>query len=257
LAPADGEGALPAEGKAIGDDPQTGLPVTLRNGRFGLFVQLGDGEKPKRGSIPKGWDPDTLDLERALKLLGLPREVGAHPEDGGMILANIGRYGPYIQLDKLYVNLPGVDDVFEIGLNRAVQLIADKRANPKGRFQRGAGGAPPALKELGPHPDDEAPIKVTSGRYGPYVGWNRVFATIPKDIKPEDVTREQALEWLAAKAAKGGGAKKPAKKTAAKKEAVPKKTPAKKAVKKEASPKKVPAKKAAPKKGAAKKNGKA
>jgi DNA topoisomerase-1 len=247
LSPNDSDAAMPAEGKMLGDDPDTGLAVTMRSGRFGIYVQLGDGEKPKRSSIPKGWDPDSLDLERALKLLGLPRQVGPHPEDKEMILANIGRYGPYIQKGATYVNLPGVDDVFEIQMNRAVALIEEKKAGGGKRFGRGA-GAPPPLKELGAHPDDNEMVKVMSGRYGPYVAWNRVFATIPKEVKPEDVTMEMALPWLAKKLESGGGgkARKPAKKVAAKKDdAAPKKAPAKKAASKKSAPKKSAPKKSA------------
>jgi DNA topoisomerase-1 len=255
LAPSDGEGALPAEGKLLGADPASGQAVTLRNGRFGMFVQLGDGEKPKRGSLPKGWDPETLDLERALKILSLPRDVGAHPEEGGMIVANIGKFGPYILLDKLYVNLPGVDDVFEIGLNRAVQMIADKRANPgKGRFQR---GAQPALKELGESPVTGKPVVVRNGRFGPFITDGDVIANMPKDVEPANMTLDIALPILAAKAAAGGGkkSKKPPAKKAAK-TAAPKKTAAEKkapAAKKASAVKKAPAKKLAAKKAPAKK----
>jgi DNA topoisomerase-1 len=260
LSPNGDDNPIPPEGLPLGDDPATGEAVTLRTGRFGVFVQRGDGEKPKRASLPKGWTPESIDLERALKLLGLPREVGPHPEDQEMILSNIGRFGPYVQKGKLYANLPGVDDVFEIGLNRAVAILDDKKNNPGKRFGRG-GGAPPALKELGEHPDDKAPVRVMSGRYGPYVGWNRVFATIPKGTDPASVTMEMALPWLAAKAASAPakkGGKKPAAKPKAEKPAkaaAPKKAAAKKPAEKKAPAKKPAAKKPAAKKPAAKKKG--
>ncbi|UTW54256.1 type I DNA topoisomerase [Kordiimonas sp. SCSIO 12610] len=212
------------EPTVFGDDPETGEPVALKNGRFGLYLQIGEakkGEKPKRATIPKDMDPAGLDLEKALALLALPREIGAHPETGKMITAAIGRYGPYVAHDGVYAKLPSSDDVFTVGLNHAVSLVADAAAK-KG------GGSKTVLKELGEHPDDGEAIKVLDGRYGPYVNHKRTNATIPKDIEPESVTLEQALEWLAAKAAK----KKPARKTAAKKKAAPKKTAAKKTTKK-------------------------
>ena len=154
--------------KKLGEDPASGLEVTLRSGRFGPYVQLGeaqDGEKPKRAGLPKGLSPDDVDLDRALGLLSLPREVGKHPEDGEPILAGIGRFGPYVQHGKTYANLTAGDDVLTIGLNRAVTLIEEKKAKGprKGRF-----GADPG-RALGEHPDKGGPIVVKSGRYGPYV----------------------------------------------------------------------------------------
>ncbi len=195
--------ATPAEGVPLGTDPETGLPVTRHQGRFGPYVQLGEAEKgskekPKRASIPKGVDPETVDLEYALKLLSLPREVGRHPETGKPILANIGRYGPYVQHERTYANLPSVEDVFTIGINRAVDLIAQKAAKSTRK----------ELKNLGEHPDG-GEILVMDGRYGPYVKWKRINATLPKDLSPEDVTLEQAIELIAARA----GAKKGRKKT--------------------------------------------
>lgn len=193
----DAKGPINPEGNELGIDPETGREVSLKSGRFGPYVELApeDGEKPKRSSLPKGWEADALTLEKALMLLSLPREVGAHPEDGEMILANIGRYGPYVQHGKTYANLPSVDEVFEIGLNRAVSVIADKKANPGRR-----GAAPKVLKEIGKHPDDDEPIQVLEGRYGPYVKHGKTNATLPKDAKPEEVTLEQAVELIAAKA---------------------------------------------------------
>lgn len=204
----DGEAATP-DGKLLGNDPDTGLAVTLRKGRFGPYVQLGDGtedEKPKRASVPRGVDATTLELETALKLLSLPREVGLHPESGKPIVAGLGRYGPFVLHDGMYANLDSVEDVFTVGLNRAVTLIAEKAAGGKGRFQR---AKPTVLKELGEHPDG-GPIQVLSGRYGPYVKHASVNATIPNGKDPAAITVEEAVELIAARAAKGS--KKPAKK---------------------------------------------
>ncbi len=204
--------ATPAEGVLLGTDPEMGLPVTRHQGRFGPYVQLGEAEKgskekPKRASIPKGVDPETVDLEYALKLLSLPREVGKHPETGKPILANIGRYGPYVQHERTYANLPSVEDVFTVGINRAVDLIAQKAAKSTRK----------ELKNLGEHPEG-GEILVMDGRYGPYVKWKRINATLPKDVSPEEVTLEQALELIAAKAgAKKKGRKKATTKNAKKK----------------------------------------
>src|SRR5690606_38973529 len=125
------------DGKLLGYDPETGLPVTLRTGRFGPYLQLGEGskeEKPKRSSIPKGIDAATIDLEKALQLLSLPREVGLHPETGTPITAGLGRYGPFILHDGKYANVESIDEVFTIGINRAVTVLAEKAAGGKGRF---------------------------------------------------------------------------------------------------------------------------
>jgi len=201
------------DGKLLGYDPDTGLAVTLRTGRFGPYVQLGEGsedEKPKRTGVPKGIDAGTIDLERALKLLSLPREIGLHPETGKPIVAGLGRYGPFVLHDGLYANLESLEDVFSVGLNRAVTLLAEKAAAGKSRFQR---GKPTVLKDLGEHPDG-GKIEVLSGRYGPYVKHGKINATIPNGKDPAAVTLEEAIELIAARAAKAG--KKPAKKAAPK-----------------------------------------
>ena len=203
---ADGEAAETSD-RELGTDPESGEKVWLKHGRFGPYVQLGEGEKPKRASLPKGWSPPSVDLEKALRLLRLPREVGPHPEDGQMILAGIGRYGPYVQHGKVYANLPEADEVFDIGLNRAVAVIAEKLSGA-GRG-RGGRAAPAALKELGAHPETGEPVKVLSGRYGPYIASNGINANVPRGTEPADVTLEQAVALLAERAAKGGG--KPAK----------------------------------------------
>jgi DNA topoisomerase-1 len=213
--------ALPAEGLALGNDPETGLPVTRHDGRFGPYLQLGqaeDGEKPKRASIPKGYEPAEIDLELALQFLSLPREVGIHPETGKPVTAGIGRYGPFVLHDGLYANLPTPQEVFTVGINRAVDLLADRQA--KG----GRRSTAKALRELGEHPDGGGKISVMDGRYGPYVKHGKINATLPKDVSPESISLEQAVELIAAKATKG---KKPAKRAA-------KKT-AKKAAKKSAA----------------------
>ncbi|HWF63376.1 MAG TPA: type I DNA topoisomerase [Rhizomicrobium sp.] len=203
-------GAKPGEGdtgpRELGLFPGTEDQVTLRSGRFGPYVQLGEGKKPKRSGLPKGTDPSTVDLAFAIRLLSLPREVGAHPEDGKMITANFGRFGPYVAHDGKYASLESPDDVFTIGINHAVTLLAEKKA--KGFKRRG----PEALKELG-NDGDGNPVKVLKGRYGPYVSDGHVNATIPEGMEPTEVTMEQALALIAERAAKSG--KKPAKKKAA------------------------------------------
>ncbi|CAD0184878.1 DNA topoisomerase 1 [Ruegeria sp. THAF57] len=218
--PIAGEGAEGDE-RLLGED--AGDEIWLKSGRFGPYVQRGEptpeNKKPPRASLPRGWSKDDMDLDKALTLLSLPRQIGEHP-DGGMISTNFGRFGPYImhqlpdEAKPVYANLKDPNDVFEIGMNRAVELLAEKRANP-GRGRRAA--AKP-LKELGDHPDGGA-MQVLDGRYGPYVKWEKVNATIPKDIKPEDVTQEMAIELVNERAAKKGTKKKaaPKKKAAAKK----------------------------------------
>jgi DNA topoisomerase-1 len=201
-----------AGARSLGQDPETGLEVTIRNGRFGPYIQLGEangGDKPKRASIPKGAALDDIDLERALALLSLPREIGISPETGEPIVAGIGRYGPYVQLGKTYANLEPGDDVLSIGLNRAVTLIAEKRARGPGRRF----GASPG-RVLGEHPTKGGAITVRSGRYGPYVTHEKVNATLPNDIDPETITLERAVELIDAKAAKSGAG--PGKRTAGK-----------------------------------------
>jgi DNA topoisomerase-1 len=194
------------EARALGTDPYTGEEITLRSGRFGPYVQRGEGKEAKRASLPKGWGAETIDHEKALALLSLPRDVGKHPESGKMISAGIGRYGPFILHDGTYANLESVEDVFSIGLNRAVSVLAEKQAKGPGRR-----GAPAALKDLGDHPDGGGKITVRDGRYGPYVNWGKVNATLPKGKEPMSVSVEEALALIAAKAGKdGGGKKKPA-----------------------------------------------
>ncbi|MGB5559365.1 MAG: type I DNA topoisomerase [Paracoccaceae bacterium] len=211
----NGDDAGMVDGKVLGEDQ--GDDISLRNGRFGPYVQRGEATeevpKPPRASLPKGWDAAELDLEKALMLLNLPREIGKHPEDGEIVEAGIGRYGPYVKHGRVYANLPEVDDVFTIGMNRAVEELAKKAS-------RGRGGreAAKALKELGEHPDG-GPIAVMDGRYGPYVKWAKVNATLPKGTEPADMTLEAAIALIAEKSGKKGGKKAAPKKAAAKKPA--------------------------------------
>ncbi len=243
LAVGDGMGGAGGEARVeprlLGTDSATGLPVTLRVGPYGAYVQLGPVEggavpapaevetkaedlesedvpkgkggkakkpkkapakvkppKPPRSSLPKGVDADRVDLETALALLKLPREVGPHPESGEMILAGLGRFGTYLKIGARYKNLAEGDDVLTIGLNRAVALLAEPNTGRGGRGARAPG------RPLGEHPDDNAPVTVQAGRYGPYVAWGKVYATLPKNLAPEDVTLEEAVPLLAAKASR-------------------------------------------------------
>ncbi|HEV7351927.1 MAG TPA: type I DNA topoisomerase [Brevundimonas sp.] len=229
----DAEGGSAGGGdRELGPDPVSGAPVHLKIGRFGPYVELTvpGADKPRRSSLPKGWSPASIDLERALRLLSLPREVGVHPEDGKPISAGLGRFGPFVSHAGTYANLSDIEEVFDVGLNRAVALLAEKRA---GRPGRGSAAAP--LKELGPHPDTGEAIQIMAGRYGPYVKMGKVNATLPKGTEPEAVTLEIALPLIAAKAGSSGkaGAKKTAAKKAPAKKPAAKKAPAKKKAKAE------------------------
>ena len=240
FAQSDTDGAAALDGKILGVDPQTELEVILKNGRFGPYVQLGEPaskeDKPKRSSLPKGVDAASIDFDLALKLLRLPREVGMHPETNTIIEANLGKFGPYIKHDGTYANVESIEDVFTIGVNRAVTVLAEKRAGGgKSRFQRAAALV---LKELGEHPRDGGPMKVLSGKYGPYVSHNGTNATVPKAKDPAQLTPEEAVTLLDERIASGGGKKKPARKAPAKKAAPAKKTAAKKAPAKKSTPKK-------------------
>jgi DNA topoisomerase-1 len=194
-----GDGSADIGTKVLGQDPESGLEVTLRSGRFGPYLQLGEavnGEKPRRAGLPKGSAPDQIDLQRALALLSLPREVGRHPEDGEPIRAAIGRFGPYVQHGKTYANLESPEDVFTIGLNRAVTLIAEKRAKPSRGRRFGADPGRP----LGDHPVKGGAVIARNGRYGPYVSHNGVNATLPADKTPETVTLDEAVALIDARA---------------------------------------------------------
>ncbi|WP_299626770.1 type I DNA topoisomerase [Pelagibius sp.] len=238
---ADADGIDLTNPKLLGEDPETGKAITLRKGPFGIYLQIGEVEgdtKPKRSSLPKGLPPADVDLAKAIALLALPREVGAHPEDGKAVTAGIGRYGPYVKHGSTYRSLTEGDDVLTLGLNRAVALLAEA---PK----RGAAAGRP----LGDHPDDGKPVTQGKGRFGPYVKHLRLYASIPSDIDPESITLEQALPLLAAQAEKKAqkAAKKPAakKKAASKKKAATKKAGKKKAASTKKAAKKAPARKKA------------
>ena len=214
----------------LGEDPETGEQITRQSGRFGPYVQRGEGKEAKRGSIPKDMDAGTIDLGWALKLLSLPRSIGAHPETGQDIVASIGRYGPYLLHDGKYARLENTMEVFETGMNAAVVKLAEAAEKKPGR---GRGRQEP-LKVLGTHPGNEADVRVMDGRYGAYVTDGNVNATIPKTIDKDEITLEDAVRLIDERAAKAPAKKKrkaPAKKKpAAKKKAAPKKkTPVKKA----------------------------
>jgi DNA topoisomerase-1 len=196
-----GNGALDGP-RELGIDPATGKKVTVRQGPYGVYAQLGEAEgmeKPKRASLPKGYSAADVTLEQALAILALPRELGPHPDDGQPIVAGIGRFGPYVRHGAQYRSIPADEDVLAIGMNRAVALLAEPKAG------RGARAPVKPLRNLGPHPDDGQPVDVFSGRYGPYVKHGKLNATLTKGLTPETVTLDQALSLLAARAASGGG----------------------------------------------------
>ena len=235
--------------RVLGNDPATSLPVTVRDGRFGPFIQLGEAspekgaEKPKRSSLPRGLSPSEITLDQALALLSLPREVAKHPESGEPILAGIGRFGPYVQHGRTYANLGRDDDVLEIGGNRAIDLIVAK--------EQGGGRGRPAGdpgRSLGKDAESGRDVVVKAGRYGPYVTDGEVNATLPKSANAEALTLDEALKLIAAKREAGGGKKASARKKTTTRKAVDG-DKAKASAK--ASAKKPAAKKAAPKKKAA------
>ncbi|MBT5308861.1 MAG: type I DNA topoisomerase, partial [Rhodospirillaceae bacterium] len=233
----DGAGIGDSGPVVLGKDPVTSLDVSIRKGPYGTYVQLGEVEevptangkkmkktKPKRSSLPRGVSPADVDLEKAIGLLALPRDIGIWPETGDMIQAGIGRFGPYLKYSGLYLSLKGDDDVLTIGINRAIDLI---EAAPK--------KDPPII--LGDHPKSKKPVSIRSGRWGKYVGHGMVRANIPKGTDPEKLSLEEAVALVDAKAGTGKGGKK---------KAAAKKKPA--AKKKKAAAKKKPAKKKATKK---------
>lgn len=186
--------------KELGTDPTTELPVSMRKGPFGVYVQLGEAvkgskEKPKRQSLLRGMVPSDVDLDLALALLSLPRPIGEHPESKEMILAGVGRFGPYLKVGDRYVKLKPDDDVLTLGLNRAVTIIAEA---PAKRAAKSAG------KLIGEHPDDGKPIELRDGRYGPYVKHGKINASLPSDMEPESLSLELAVELIAARAEKVG-----------------------------------------------------
>ena len=212
-----------ADDQVLGIHPEADQPILLKKGPYGPYVQLGDDEqagKPKRMSLPKGVEPSDVDLEMGTALLNLPRVLGEHPELGQPVKASIGRYGPYVQVGSTYASLKKDDDLFTVGLDRALELIAEKTAKRK------------PLRVIGQHPETSEPVEVWEGRYGPYVKHKRTNASLPKDRAPEAVTMEEALELLAArqssKGKKNGRKKSTGKKTTSKKSTSKKSTAKKK-----------------------------
>lgn len=193
LTKADLDGFI--EKKQLGDEvlgihPELDLPIFVKKGPYGEYVQLGEDDmKPKRVSLPKGLSMQEVNLDKAMSLLVLPRTVGPHPDSGKPILANLGRFGPYVQHGSTFASLQKTDDVLTVSLERALQLISIKE------------GKKAPIRVLGVHPETGDPIEVLEGRYGPYVNHQKTNATLPKDVTPESVTYEMALELLAAKAA--------------------------------------------------------
>ena len=228
--------AIPPDGKLLGHEG--GDEIRIFKGRFGPYVQRGAtseaNPKPDRTGVPQGWEAEELDLEQALRLLELPRPLGPHPEDGVMVWANIGRYGPYLKhapstSDRggTNANLDGIDEVWTVGMNRAVQLLAEKVAS---RGARGKAAVP--IRELGEHPQAGGAVNIYDGKYGPYVKWDKINATIPETITPDDLTLAQAIDLIDERAAKAGKKKPSAKKAPAKKPAAKKPAAKKPAAKK-------------------------
>lgn len=200
--------AIPPDGKLLGHD--AGEEIRIFKGRFGPYAQRGavtdDNKKPPRQGIPPDWTPEDVTLEEALKLLELPRAIGPHPEDGVMVWANIGRYGPYLKHAEstshrggTNANLEGIDEVWTVGMNRAVQLLAEKLASRGGR-----GKAAKPIRELGEHPEASGMVAIYDGKYGPYVKWEKINATIPDTVDPADLTMAQAVDLIDERAAKSG-----------------------------------------------------
>jgi DNA topoisomerase I len=188
------EGEPEFKQRLIGVDPTSHEEVLLKRGPYGPYVQRGHGETLKRSSLPPNLDPAELDLEAALAVLGLPRELGRHPETGQPIEAGINRYGPYIKHDR-FVRLGPEDDVLTIGMNRAIALLAE--ADTKQR------PAAKVLKELGAHPKDGRPVVLYQGRFGPYLKHGRQNASLRKGESPDELSLERAVSLLAERAAKG------------------------------------------------------
>ncbi|MBP0492252.1 type I DNA topoisomerase [Roseomonas indoligenes] len=251
---AEGEAAEGEGGdRGLGTDPTTQQEISLRRGPYGLYVQLGEpgvdekgkATKPRRASLPRGMDPETLTLDRAIALLNMPRVVGMHPETGEEITANLGRFGPYLKMGALSQSLQPGDDVLSIGMNRAMELLAN--AKPRG-------------VTLGNHPKDGAPVEVKRGRFGPFAQHGQTVASLPRGTEMESYTLDQAVALLAEKgkvlAPKKGaaGRKAPAKKTAPAADAAPKAPARAKAAAKPAAakPKAAAAKKPAKKPATAK-----
>lgn len=230
-------GLMPGQPKEMGTDPESGKLITLRKGPYGVYLQLGEEEevdgkkiKPKRASIQQGTPLADIDLNKAVDLLSLPRDVGIHPESGEMIKAGIGRFGPYILHLSVFYSLKE-DDVLSIGLNRAVTIIAESPKKPP--------------EPIGDHPKTGKPVLLQKGRWGYFVKYGTVRANMPRGVEKDDITLEMALEAIAKKMPAKKTAKKTAKKKTAKKKAAKKKTAKKKTAKKKTAKKKTAAKKKA------------
>ena len=208
--------------QSIGMHPEEGLEIYVKTGPFGPYLQMGeqtdDGPKPKRVSIPKGVDPDSVDLDTALEYLAMPIRLGHHPVDNKVVNKGIGRFGPYVQHAGRYKSLEAGDDILTVNLDRAVELL------------KSAKGKKVALKVVGEHPADGKPVEVHDGKYGPYVKHGKINATLPEGIEPGDLTMDKAVELLTAKAERSG--KKVPKKKGVKKKAAKKRSSKKKAPKK-------------------------
>jgi DNA topoisomerase-1 len=241
----DPEGETGGADTVLGNDPATGLPVSVKKGPYGHYIQLGEadnGEKPKRVALPRGVKPEDVDLETALGLLSLPREIGKHPETGEPIVAGIGRFGPYLKHGAVFASLGADDDVLTIGLNRAVTVLAEAKTGQR----RG----PQLLREIGPHPEGGT-IGLYRGRYGPYVSHDGVFASLPKGADPDSFSLDVAIPLLAAQKARGKG-RRPARKAAGA-AANGGAKPARRAAPKRAAPKRAATARKSPAKLAAKK----
>ncbi|MGL5839570.1 MAG: topoisomerase C-terminal repeat-containing protein, partial [Sphingorhabdus sp.] len=219
--PGGEEGSASDGPEVLGTHPETGLEISRKSGRFGPYVEMGEGKEAVRASIPKDVPAEDFDLDWAVRLLSLPRTVGMHPESGEPVTASIGRYGPYLAHQGKYARLQSTAEVFETGMNAAVVKLAEA-ANGNGRNGRNGGSREP-LKVLGKHPRTEAEIKLMDGRYGAYVTDGTTNATLPKTVASDALTLEEAAQLIDARAALGPAKGKKKTKAPAKKKAAPKK----------------------------------
>jgi DNA topoisomerase-1 len=181
--------------EVLGIHPEADMPVLLKTGPYGPYMQLGDNEqdgKPKRVSLPPGVEIDDVDFDLGLQIINLPRTLGEHPDDGKPIKANIGRYGPYVQHKRTFASLKKTDDVLTVGFERAMELIKAKEAKNKPQ------------RTLGDHPETGDPIELWKGRYGPYVKHKRTNASLKDGQTIEELTMDEALALLAEREAKKG-----------------------------------------------------
>jgi DNA topoisomerase-1 len=184
---------------ALGKDPETGKAIYLLTGRYGPYVQLGDqetGEKPKAVSLPQGLDPSEVTLEKALFLLSLPRLLGTHPESGEKIFLGNGRFGPFVKMQNEFRSIPKGEDFFTFDLKKALDLLATPKKPGRGR------SVAKVLRTLGLHPENQEPIEILDGKYGPYCKWGKIHASLPKDRPVDQVTLEEVLPLLDEKLAK-------------------------------------------------------